>query len=142
MQRMKAIAKAITPPGLRRLTHKWQLSRLRKVNAATPIKEVFTNIYERHLWGGLDRMYCSGSGSTASHASRYALAISSLVAGKGIGTVVDLGCGDFEVGKALRINGVRYIGVDIVDALIRRNQDVYHLFRTSRFRFLRVSLGC
>lgn len=131
MQRVKTMVKAIIPRSLHLLIGGWRLSRLRKLNKATPIKEVFTTIYERHLWGGTDRDYCSGSGSTPIHASRFADAVLPVIAEKRIQSVVDLGCGDFEVGKTLRLNGVRYIGIDIVDALIKRNHDTYSDARTS-----------
>jgi SAM-dependent methyltransferase len=40
----------------------------------------------------------------------------------GIRTVVDLGCGDFSVGRLIASKSARYIGVDIVDEVVRRNR--------------------
>jgi hypothetical protein len=37
-------------------------------------------------------------------------------------TVIDLGCGDYRVGRLLREPGDRYVGVDIVPALVERNR--------------------
>jgi len=92
---------------------------------------VFTSIYEKHLWGGARDEYNSGSGSNEFHASHYANVVKKLIKEKDITTVVDLGCGNFLLGKALRMNGVRYIGIDIVDGLIKRNQETYGDDRTS-----------
>jgi SAM-dependent methyltransferase len=40
-------------------------------------------------------------------------------------TVVDLGCGDFKVGRLIADLGVEYVGVDIVPDLIQANKDRY-----------------
>jgi hypothetical protein len=122
---VKSIAKSVVPAGLLRLNRRWKLSRLRKANQTRPIKQVFTGIYEQHLWGGTGDDYCSGSGSSDLHASRYASAVNSLIAEKGTTTVIDLGCGDFRCGRAIRREGVTYVGIDIVDGLIRRNAKAY-----------------
>lgn len=47
----------------------------------------------------------------------------------GLGTpglrVVDLGCGDFRVSRPLATPGIDYVGVDVVPALVERNQRAY-----------------
>lgn len=126
MYDIKSIVKLMVPAPLMKHYRRWKLSRLRKANQKRPLKEVFTRVYEEHQWGGAgEEEYCSGSGSSEFHASRYAAVVKKLIKDKGINTLVDLGCGDFVVGKALQADGVRYIGIDIVDGLIRKNQDVY-----------------
>jgi hypothetical protein len=125
MQDIKSIVKLIVPAPLMKYYRTWKLARFRKVNYTRPIKEVFTRVYEEHQWGGGSGEYCSGSGSSFLHASGYAAVVKQLIEEKGITTVVDLGCGDFVVGKALQTDGVKYIGIDIVDGLIRRNQGAY-----------------
>lgn len=105
--------------------HTWKRSRVHRVNKARPIKEVFTRVYEEHQWGGAGDSYCSGSGSSGFHASQYAAVVKQLIQDKGIKTMIDLGCGDFVVGRALRTEGVKYIGIDIVDNLIHKNLEAY-----------------
>jgi SAM-dependent methyltransferase len=39
--------------------------------------------------------------------------------------VVDLGCGDFNVGSRIRPNCGKYIGVDVVEGLVKRNIEKY-----------------
>jgi len=131
MQSIKSIVKLMLPAPLMKYYHRWKLARSRKANLARPIKEVFTRVYEEHQWGAAGDEYCSGSGSSELHASRYAAVVKQLIEDKGITTMVDLGCGDFMIGKALRTDGVRYIGIDIVDGLIRRNQEAYGDANTS-----------
>jgi SAM-dependent methyltransferase len=64
----------------------------------------------------------SGSGSTEEHARRYADAVKQFIRARGVRRVVDLGCGDFQVGARLLDGGVDYIGVDIVEEVVRHNE--------------------
>ena len=86
-------------------------------------KDLFTRIYEQHEWGGKgEGVFCSGSGSTASHGDEYGGVVREFIAEHGIKSVVDLGCGDFTVAGGILMPGVRYVGVDIVEALVERNR--------------------
>jgi len=123
MAQIKTLMKSIIPSILLDIRRRRHLSRIRKANQTKPIKEVFTSIYEQHLWGR--SVYCSGSGSSDQHAAQYASMVNSLILEKGITSLLDLGCGDFVVGKALRRDRVKYVGIDIVDGLITRNQESY-----------------
>ena len=40
--------------------------------------------------------------------------------------VVDLGCGDFNVGRQIRRKAARYVGCDVVPDLISRNREMYN----------------
>ena len=66
---------------------------------------------------------CSGSGSAPEYAVPYAEAVNAFVERNGIRTIVDLGCGDFSVGRLLARPGVRYLGVDVVDEVVSRNRE-------------------
>jgi hypothetical protein len=95
---------------------------LRRVrNRNLSVKEVFTRVYDTHEWGGRKGQYCSGSGSSDHQATLYATMVKAFVAERNIRTIVDLGCGDFVVGRELQVPGVKYIGVDIVEQLIEHN---------------------
>lgn len=126
MKSIKSIVKRMIPAPLMKSYNTWKLSCFRKLNAGKSLKEVFTCIYEEHQWGEKKGGgYCSGSGSSEFHAYNYAAVVTQLIKNKGITTVIDCGCGDFVVGKFLKMDGVRYIGIDIVDSLIRRNREAY-----------------
>jgi Methyltransferase domain/Glycosyltransferase sugar-binding region containing DXD motif len=96
-------------------------------------RRIFQAIYRRHLWGGDGKsLFFSGIGSRGEHAKLYVKAMIPLLAQHGMTSkaeivIVDLGCGDFAVGRALlkTLNGVRYIGCDIVPELIDYNQTRY-----------------
>src|SRR5947208_1822289 len=55
----------------------------------------------------------------------YAQAVNVLIATMKIKSVVELGCGDFRVGRIIARSGVRYTGVDGKDAVIARNRELY-----------------
>jgi hypothetical protein len=96
-------------------------------------RKAFQAIYRHYLWGGDGKSrFFSGIGSRGAHAKLYVEAMVPLLA-EHVKTandelvIVDLGCGDFAVGKALltSLNGARYIGCDIVPELIDYNQTWY-----------------
>lgn len=92
-------------------------------------QRVFRRVYERGWWGTEPRTeYFSGRGSVGEPARFYLDAMGPTLADvvKKIGeqtTIVDLGCGDFQVALQLlkRLPPVHYIGCDIVPGLIEEN---------------------
>ena len=84
---------------------------------------MFSSIYADNTWGGGPGEFCSGSGSTAEQAVLYADAVLAFVRREGISSIVDLGCGDFEVGSRIIGHGASYTGVDVVPGLIARNSE-------------------
>lgn len=91
-------------------------------------EEVFTKIYEEKQWGHKRSNYNSGDGSRNEEiVSPYISMVKSKAnIEKFVGlTFVDLGCGDFYVGKQLVNLCSKYIGIDIVAPLIRYNQNYY-----------------
>lgn len=119
---LRSRVKQRLPHWIARLYLKVRMILLRQSNQRKSTKEVFTRIYEDSKWGGIKGQYCSGSGSTEGHASLYSEAVRSFITDKKIHSVLDLGCGDFAVGAKIKMEGVRYHGIDIVDDLIARNQ--------------------
>jgi hypothetical protein len=86
---------------------------------------IFHHIYKQRLWGqDQESEFYSGQGSRGAAAQTYVTHLSHLINKMRNDTkriaVVDLGCGDFEIGKALinRLIPVSYIGCDIVKDLI------------------------
>jgi SAM-dependent methyltransferase len=86
-------------------------------------QEIFEGIYRRKLWGGRKRFwqrFYSGSGSIGDDIiGPYVEAVTPLIVGK---IIVDLGCGDFNVGRRLAKTAGGYIGCDIARPLIERNR--------------------
>ena len=70
----------------------------------------FRAVYSRNLWGGQPGEFCSGAGSLGEEAQAYARVVRDFVGKRAIKSIVDLGCGDFRVGRMLRMRGVHYLG--------------------------------
>jgi SAM-dependent methyltransferase len=100
-------------------------------------QEIFTEVYDSRLWGGApDEKFFSGIGSRGYAAWTYVEKMSAILNSTNPkGTIVDLGCGDFEVGRELvrRLPESAYVGCDIVPELIahhsRQNKNSRVTFR-------------
>lgn len=98
-------------------------------------RETFEAIYAEGRWGNSDQGFNSGSGSAGPHVEAYVEMIASFVKDRHIGTVVDLGCGDFQVGKKIvDRTSANYIGIDIARNVIAAN--------TAAFAGPRVQFAC
>jgi len=85
--------------------------------------EIFSEVYRRKVWGGKDRDFFSGYGSHMTEAvDAYVEALKPVFADHPNATVVDLGCGDFNIGIKIRPLCGCYIACDIVPDLIERNK--------------------
>lgn len=100
----------------------------KKDQKVSTIKEVMAQIYKENLWGGKNESFYSGSGSHKRKiVEPYILAITKWLASFNEKLVIcDLGCGDFNVGRQLVPFSKGYIGIDVVDALIQRNQTLFN----------------
>lgn len=105
-----------------------------------PTKDAMGQVYEQHLWGGEEHDFYSGFGAHDPELVRpYIKVISSLL--KSLDeplTICDLGCGDFNIGKQLVPLSRKYVGVDIVPALIERNK---RAFKDDRIEFLCLDIA-
>lgn len=103
-------------------------------------EEVFTDIYARHKWGGTDGEFSSGAGTRNDGiVGPYVAAVRRWLEEIDAGTltVVDLGCGDFHIGRQLADLCLQYIGVDIVAPLIQHNT---RAFGTDRIAFKHLNM--
>jgi SAM-dependent methyltransferase len=87
--------------------------------------DVFRTIYENDLWKG-----GSGAGSSADATTEYRRLLESLVARRQIRSVVDVGCGDWQVSRLVDWRRVRYTGVDIVPELVSSHTQKFGSRRT------------
>ena len=83
------------------------------------MEEVFTRIYQTRRWGG--SASASGPGSDLVQTQVIRLALKALIRELGVKTFLDLGCGDLHWIKTVDLAVERYIGVDIVEELIKLN---------------------
>lgn len=107
------------------------------INRQRSPQQVFSRIYEDGLWGKGEGGFHSGSGSVEAHAVAYVQALSRYIAEHSIRRVVDLGCGDFTVGRKIVALSVDYTGVDVVPALIQHHSAQ---FGSERVRFKHLDI--
>lgn len=88
-------------------------------------QSVFSEVYKKKMWGGEDEFF-SGYGSHIQPAiEAYVEAISRFAASYPGLKAVDLGCGDFNIGKHVMPFFKGYIACDVVPALISRNRKIF-----------------
>lgn len=125
MSDIRSNLRALLPQPLLSLTRRcrnWFRSRR---EAGMDREQVFTSIYRRAAWGRDSTGFCSGAGSTdETVVGPYVDAVLGEVTARNLRntTFVDLGCGDFRVGRRLVGACSHYVGVDVVRELIAFNQ--------------------
>lgn len=81
--------------------------------------DIFSRLYVDPLagWGGH-----SGGGSDATAVIDYRSFLERFVRMNAIGSVVDIGCGDWQFSRFIDWGGARYHGFDVVEPVIARNR--------------------
>jgi len=85
-------------------------------------KKIFNEIYSKNIWGNTESV--SGHGSALSQTSEILKQLPLLLRKYSIASVLDIPCGDFHWMKHLDAP-VKYIGADIVEDLVRINNEQY-----------------
>jgi hypothetical protein len=137
---MKAALKQLIPDALIQRYQRLRVGLETRANRRSTPERVFTDIYARNLWGGRPGEFHSGSGSSATAVTApYVEAIRQLIAARHVVALrfVDLGCGDFEIGRQLTSLCRTYVGVDVVARLVEQNQLRYGSDRVS-FRHIDI----
>lgn len=82
-------------------------------------QEPFHEIYSRGGWGGLG----SGPGSLPQNAQRYVDFVSDVLMSHKVRTVVDVGCGDWQMWPPGVFDSVdKYVGFDVVPSVVETNR--------------------
>jgi SAM-dependent methyltransferase len=82
--------------------------------------KVFSNIYGKDKWNG-----GSGPGSAPENTLQYREFLQGLIDINPSSQVVDVGCGDWQIGRLLDWSGVSYVGVDVVRSVTDANTGKY-----------------
>jgi SAM-dependent methyltransferase len=137
VDKLRSAVTLVMPSPLRRIAREYLSQRWDTKYEGRPVEEIFSALYRERKWGtNPDSDFSSGTGS---HVESVVLPYVNAVRGfleslPRPPSVVDLGCGDFNVGKELRPFCGRYVACDVVPALIQRNKD--------RFADLQVDFRC
>ena len=102
---------------------------------------IFDNVYTEGLWGvNPNGESSSGAGSHAKAViNPYIIKIIDFLLEKRPSIIVDLGCGDFNVGKYFPAYADHYIACDVSKIILKRNKNKFSSLRNVDFRFLDLS---
>lgn len=85
----------------------------------------FTRAYANQTWG--NGQSCSGEGSSEKATVSIRACLPAVWKTYGVRSVLDLPCGDFCWMKLVDLNGIQYIGADLVASLVEHNRKAYGL---------------
>ncbi len=86
--------------------------------------KIFEEIYKYNLWGDCESF--SGTGSSLLYTENLRKELPLLLRKYNINSIFDAPCGDFNwMNEVLKKNQIKYIGADIVEALIKKNREKY-----------------
>jgi hypothetical protein len=95
----------------------------RTAMAPSRTEKTFTRIYAKKGWD--DGESRSGPGSGVARTAALRPRITKLLLDLGIGSILDLPCGDFNWMRLTELPGIQYTGADIVAPLIQQNNLLY-----------------
>jgi hypothetical protein len=99
----------------------------RQVWTRRSLAAIFSEIY--HMNGWQDPESVSGRGSTLARTKIIMSHLPSLLQELHAETLLDAACGDFNWMRYTDLGNVRYVGLDVVPNLIRRNRQLYETQR-------------
>jgi len=118
----------------------WVIPKLHRTYGKLTAADAFSRIYESSLWSPTDgASYDSSASGIGVAAESFVRQVIEFMKNRGIESIADLGCGDFQVGQRITSRcDVKYVGVDIVQAMVARNQIS---FGNDRISFLCADLA-
>lgn len=88
------------------------------------MKDIFEQIYSSNSWKD-NYGTASGPGSAIECSKEYLLFLQNYVKQNNIVSILDLGCGDFNLMRHFNFDNVQYLGLDIVSTSIEYNRINY-----------------
>jgi len=88
------------------------------------MKDVFNDIYKNNKWQD-NYGTASGPGSSIECSHQYLSFLKEFVINNSIKSILDLGCGDFNLMKHVDFTNIQYLGVDLVTSVIQLNNQNY-----------------
>jgi hypothetical protein len=124
---LKSAVRELLPSSVLAAYRRYKAALLDRRERRMSTEEVFTRIYVHNRWAG-PGLFFSGSGShEGAIVAPYVAAVTGELQRLRAETLtaVDLGCGDFSIGRQLAAACRRYVGVDIVRPLIEHNRATF-----------------
>ncbi len=98
------------------------------LNIGQDTEDVFTEIYNKNIWGKTSsgQKYFSGGGTNEFNIKKYKSVLLDFIKDNNIQSIFEIGCGDFSIMKPiLHQTKVNYTGSDIVKGLIDHLSENY-----------------
>lgn len=99
------------------------------------VEEIFTLIYNTKYWNNIESI--SGPGSSIKQTEKIIQGINNFLKDFNIKSVIDIPCGDFNWMQYTNLSQISYIGADIVEDLINKNNSKY---KTDHVNFIKLDL--
>jgi len=112
-----------TVPGLRLVVRRIRRARERRALRRLSRAEIFTKILRDNYWGSTHS--ASGTGSESAQTRAILAELPRVFRELQVRTFFDIPCGDFHWMRHAPLDGIDYVGADIVRELVARNQQVY-----------------
>ena len=101
----------------------WSLSRN---NLVEKFSSIFDDIYINKEWGpGKIQGGSSGPGSNVIANKKYINYLNDFIKEKNIKSIVDIGCGDWQIMKNINLNNIKYYGYDASKNVINNNNNKF-----------------
>jgi SAM-dependent methyltransferase len=97
--------------------------------------EYFETVYAENLWKNEESV--SGSGSTIKCSEPYLKFLDNFIRSYNIKTILDAGCGDFNLMRHFDLKNISYLGLDLIKELVDKNNTKYS---TDIVKFINVKL--
>ncbi|WP_373496231.1 class I SAM-dependent methyltransferase [Aquiflexum sp.] len=122
LQKFKSFLKNTSPIFLMDIYRSFQKKKKLDIDGLST-EEVFSKIYKENYWVYGESV--SGTGSDISQTNAIIRELEKLFQEFEIKTILDAPCGDFNWMDQVNLEGIDYLGIDIVDDLIRLNKENY-----------------
>jgi hypothetical protein len=122
-------------PGGDRLMKYYRYIRDRRNLKGQSRADVFNNIFQKNAWKGYESI--SGPGSDSFQTQEVVRHLPELLRDFGVGSILDVPCGDFNWMQHVDLGDLRYIGGDIVPDITSSNQ---RRFGNDKRRFAQIDL--
>lgn len=134
---VKPILKRVLPTRARQWLHEVNIKRSDGKLQALDKADLFDAVYRERMWGGTQEQ-TSGWGSHGEHSSKYVDFVRDFIGRNNIQSILDVGCGDFQIGSRICGDVSRYIGADVSSFIIERNATVFSKLSNVQFMALDV----
>lgn len=123
LQKIKSFLKNTSPIFLMDIYRAFQKKKKLDIDGLST-EEVFSKIYKENYWVYGESV--SGTGSDNIQTNVIIGELEKLFQEYNIKSILDAPCGDFNWMDLVNLDGIDYLGIDIVEDLIKLNQDKYH----------------